>query len=73
VKQTPPLSLRPRSDGWLGGVAEGRIAANSAVVFADALLARLGVEGCFDPDEICTLADIEPALRRAGIAIVPLG
>jgi hypothetical protein len=47
-------------------------AANSAVVFADALLGRPRIGGCFDPDEICTLADIEPALRRAGIAIVPV-
>jgi hypothetical protein len=49
-----------------------RHAANSAVVFADALLGRPRVGGCFDPDEICTLAGIEPALRRAGIAIVPV-
>jgi hypothetical protein len=46
-------------------------AANSAVVFAEALLGRRSVGGCFDPDELCMLADIEPALHRAGIAIVP--
>lgn len=46
-------------------------AAKSALAFADALLGRPRVGGCFDPDEICTLADIEPALRRTGITIVP--
>jgi NAD(P)-dependent dehydrogenase (short-subunit alcohol dehydrogenase family) len=48
-------------------------AANSAVVFADALLRQPRIGGCFDPDEICSLAEIEPALLRAGIAIVPVG
>jgi NAD(P)-dependent dehydrogenase (short-subunit alcohol dehydrogenase family) len=46
-------------------------AAKSAVVFADILLGGRRAGGCFDPDEICTLADIEPALGKAGIAIVP--
>ncbi|HTT29376.1 MAG TPA: hypothetical protein VMG37_13265 [Solirubrobacteraceae bacterium] len=46
-------------------------AAKSAVVFADVLLGRQRTGGCFDPDEICTLADIEPALRKAGVAVVP--
>jgi hypothetical protein len=46
-------------------------AAKSAVVFADVLLGRRRTGGCFDPDEICTLADIEPALRTAGVAVVP--
>ena len=46
-------------------------AAKSAVVFADVLLGRPRPGGCFDPDEICTLADIEPALRKVGVAIVP--
>ena len=46
-------------------------AAKSAVVFADVLLGRRRTGGCFDPDEICTLADIEPALRDAGVTIVP--
>jgi NAD dependent epimerase/dehydratase family len=46
-------------------------AAKTAVVFAEALRGRERTGGCFDPDEICTLADIEPALREAGIAIVP--
>lgn len=46
-------------------------AAKSAVVFADVLLGRWRTGGCFDPDEICTLADIAPALSNAGVAIVP--
>jgi len=48
-------------------------AAKSAVAFADLLLSRRRTGGCFDPDEICALADIEPVLSRAGIAIVPRG
>jgi NAD(P)-dependent dehydrogenase (short-subunit alcohol dehydrogenase family) len=46
-------------------------AAKSAVVFADALLGPQRTGGCFDPDEICTLADIGPALHKAGITVVP--
>ncbi|HEX4283146.1 MAG TPA: NAD-dependent epimerase/dehydratase family protein [Solirubrobacteraceae bacterium] len=70
---------------WIAAISRGRRlgartvecrgdylhAAKSAVVFADVLLGRRRTGGCFDPDEICTLADIEPALRKAGIAIVP--
>jgi hypothetical protein len=70
---------------WIAAISRGRRlgartvecrgdylhAAKSAVVFADVLLGRSRTGGCFDPDEICTLADIEPALRKAGIAIVP--
>jgi NAD(P)-dependent dehydrogenase (short-subunit alcohol dehydrogenase family) len=48
-------------------------AAKTAVVFADMLLAQKRSGGCFDPDEICALADIEPVLRKAGIAIVSQG
>jgi hypothetical protein len=69
---------------WIAAIRGGRLlgartvecrgdflhAAKSAVVFADAL-GRQRPGGCFDPDEICRLADIEPALRNAGLAIVP--
>jgi len=47
-------------------------AAKSAVVFAAMLLSGQRTGGCFDPDEICALADIEPALRNVGIAIEPV-
>jgi hypothetical protein len=46
-------------------------AARSAVVFADVLLSHEHVGGCFDPDEICTLAEVEAKLRNIGIGIVP--
>jgi len=69
---------------WIAAISRGRHvsartvecsgdyvhAAKSAVVFADTLLRRQRTGGCFDPDEICTLTDIEPALRKAGVAIV---
>ncbi len=45
-------------------------AARSTVVLAEALLDRRRGGGCFDPEEICTLAQIEPALRAAGVTIV---
>ena len=70
---------------WIAAISRGRRlsartvecsgdylhAAKSATVFADILLGGRRTGGCFDPDEVCTLADIEPALRKAGIAIVP--
>jgi hypothetical protein len=71
---------------WIAALSRGRClsartvecngdylhAARSAVVFADVLLGRQRTGGCFDPDEMCRLADIEPALRKAGITIVPV-
>jgi hypothetical protein len=48
-----------------------RRAAESTVVFADALLAGQPPRGSFDPEEICTLRDVEARLRAAGITIVP--
>jgi hypothetical protein len=48
-------------------------AARSTVVFADTLLASARGGGCFDPEEICTLRDLEPKLRAAGVRIVARG
>ena len=45
--------------------------ARSAVVFAEALHARPPGGGCFDPEEVCTLEDVQEGLRDIGIAIVP--
>lgn len=45
-------------------------AAQSALVFADALVTQRHQRGCRDPEEICTLTSIEGRLRAAGIAIV---
>jgi len=44
-------------------------AAKSAVAFADALLAHRPQRGCFGPEEIFTLRDVESKLRAAGITI----
>ena len=44
-------------------------AARSTIVFADALLSRGQCGGCFDPEEICTLSDVQAELRAAGITI----
>jgi NAD(P)-dependent dehydrogenase (short-subunit alcohol dehydrogenase family) len=45
-------------------------AARSTVVFADALRAQSPPNGCFDPEEIWTLSDVEDKLRAAGIRVV---
>lgn len=45
-------------------------AARSTVAFADAIRRAHRSGGCFDPEEICTLREIEPTLRAAGIAVV---
>jgi hypothetical protein len=45
-------------------------AARSTVVFAEALIAKRERGGCFDPEEIWTLAQIEQSLRGAGVRIV---
>jgi hypothetical protein len=46
-------------------------AARSTVVIADALLRQETRGGCFDPEEISTLDDLESQLRAAGIVVVP--
>jgi hypothetical protein len=48
-------------------------AARSTVVLADALLSRARRGGCFEPEEMFTLAGIEARLRAAGIRIVAHG
>jgi hypothetical protein len=48
-----------------------RSAARTTPVFADALSAGPPRPGCFSPEEVCTLGDVEPALRDAGIAVSP--
>jgi hypothetical protein len=45
-------------------------AARSAVVFATAQLGRRQRPGCFDPEEVFVLNDLEPPLHAAGIRIV---
>lgn len=47
-------------------------AARTAVLFAEALRVRPPGGGCFDPEEISTLADLRDGLRDAGISIVPI-
>jgi hypothetical protein len=45
-------------------------AARSTVLFASALRARNpGRGGCFDPEELWTLAELEPLLRAGGVTI----
>jgi hypothetical protein len=70
---------------WIAAVREGRRlnartvecrgdflhAARSAIVFADALLCSSRGAGCFDPEEICTLTDVQAELQAAGITIAP--
>jgi hypothetical protein len=48
-------------------------AAQCATLFAEMLLSRERPGGCVDPEEICTLAEIERDLRAAGVSIVPRG
>jgi hypothetical protein len=45
-------------------------AARSTVVFARAQLERRQRPGCFDPEEVFVLNDLEPTLHAAGIRIV---
>jgi hypothetical protein len=45
-------------------------AARSTVVFASAQLGRRQRAGCFDPEEVFVLNDLEPTLRTAGVRIV---
>jgi hypothetical protein len=70
---------------WIAAVREGRRlgvrtvqcrgdflhAARSTVVFAQALLRRQRRGGCFDPEEIWTLSDLEGELQAAGVTVVP--
>lgn len=44
-------------------------AARSTVIFAEALRTRRPHGGCFDPEELCTLGEIEGRLRIAGIVV----
>ena len=45
-------------------------AARSTVIFAQAMQGPGLPGGCFDPEEICTLSQIESALRAAGVRVV---
>lgn len=45
-------------------------AARSTVVLADALRTEPPSPGCFNPEEIWTLSDVEAELRAAGISVV---
>ena len=68
---------------WIAAVRDGRRldartvecrgdfvhAARSTIVFADALLSREQRAGCFDPEEICTLSDVQAQLQAAGITV----
>jgi NAD dependent epimerase/dehydratase family len=44
-------------------------AARCTVLFADSLLTRERPAGCFDPEELWTLPELEPELERAGVRI----
>jgi hypothetical protein len=46
-------------------------AARCATLFAEILLTRQQRGGCFDPEEVCTLTDLEPDLLASGLSIVP--
>jgi hypothetical protein len=46
--------------------------ARSAVAFAQSLLERPPGGGCFDPEEVCTLDELEPRLRAGGISMTPV-
>jgi hypothetical protein len=48
-----------------------RHAALSTVVFAQALLTQGRRAGCVDPEEVCTLDEVQPKLRDVGIRIEP--
>jgi hypothetical protein len=45
-------------------------AARSTVVFARAQLGRRQQPGCFDPEEVFVLNDLEPTLHAAGVRIM---
>jgi hypothetical protein len=48
-----------------------RHAALSTVVFARALVEHDRIGGCVDPEEICSLSELEPKLHGAGVRIEP--
>ena len=48
-------------------------AAQCATLFAEMLLTRERPGGCFDPEEVCTLTDLEPDLLASGVSIIPRG
>jgi hypothetical protein len=48
-------------------------AARSTVVFAEQLLTSGRSGGCFDPEEICSLEELEQRLRAAGVRVVSQG
>ena len=68
---------------WIAAVREGRrlsartiechgeltCAAQTAVVLADALLSRPRAGGCFDPEELWTVGDVEAKLQVVGITV----
>lgn len=45
-------------------------AAGCALVFAETLLEKRPGGGCFDPEELFTVEELEPRLARAGVSIV---
>jgi hypothetical protein len=59
--------LAARTIQCTGGVIH---AARSTVAFAEAMCAREPRGGCFDPEELFTLAELESNLRASGIRIV---
>jgi hypothetical protein len=46
-------------------------AARSTIVFAEALTTHWRGRGCFDPEEICALGQLEPRLQAAGVRVIP--
>jgi hypothetical protein len=70
---------------WIAAVSHGRRlgartieckgdfihAARATVAFAHALLASAPRPGCFDPEELFLLDELEPKLRAFGIEVVP--
>lgn len=45
-------------------------AARSTVIFAEALTKHWTGRGCFDPEEICSLGQLEPRLQAAGVRVI---
>jgi hypothetical protein len=70
---------------WVAAIRAGRVlgartvecvggavsAARSTVVFAEALRTETPPSGCFNPEEIWTLAAVEARLRAAGVSVMP--
>jgi hypothetical protein len=57
------------------GAGNYRVTAAATLVLAEALLDRArrdGVRaGCFEPQELFTLPELEPTLRQRGLAVNP--